>query len=260
MSSKVREFYNDAWQRMPYLSAESSEQHPLSRSLREFVATCGLSDKKCLEVGSGRGLFQFHVGDYVGIDLSSSVGRLYSTAFAVAEARRLPFESESFDGLWTITVLEHVPEPEQALAEIWRVLRPGGFLFLAPAWQCRSWAAEGYPVRPYSDLHWKGRAIKASIPLRDSLPYRAITVGPKRVARLLSFLVRRRPMEFRYRKLAANYETFWMSDSDAVNSMDPFEACLWYLSRGARCLNYPTLLRALAVRTGPLLLQKPEAA
>jgi len=48
--------------------------------------------------------------------------------FAVADARTLPFEDASFDVALFHTVLCHVPEPEVALAEAFRVLRPGGQL------------------------------------------------------------------------------------------------------------------------------------
>jgi ubiquinone/menaquinone biosynthesis C-methylase UbiE len=46
-------------------------------------------------------------------------------------AQQLPFESESFDTVVATYILCTVPEPERALAEIARVLRPGGrYLFL----------------------------------------------------------------------------------------------------------------------------------
>jgi SAM-dependent methyltransferase len=42
----------------------------------------------------------------------------------------LPFADESFDVVFSQTVLFHVPHPEKALAEIKRVLRPGGVVGL----------------------------------------------------------------------------------------------------------------------------------
>ena len=38
----------------------------------------------------------------------------------------LPFETASFDGLLSLSVLEYVPDPQQALSEYARVLKPGG--------------------------------------------------------------------------------------------------------------------------------------
>jgi SAM-dependent methyltransferase len=45
------------------------------------------------------------------------------------DAHRVPFEDASFDGLVFQAVLEHVLEPERAVAEAWRTLVPGGLLY-----------------------------------------------------------------------------------------------------------------------------------
>jgi ubiquinone/menaquinone biosynthesis C-methylase UbiE len=51
--------------------------------------------------------------------------------FAVIDAQAIPYEDESFDGIIANHMLYHVPDRPQALAEIRRVLRPGGKLFAA---------------------------------------------------------------------------------------------------------------------------------
>jgi len=65
---------------------------------------------------------------------------------------------------------------------------------------------------------------------------------------------------FRYRLLVPNYEIWWQPDSDAINSMDPYEAITWFTSRGDECLNYRGHLDQLTVRTGPLIfrVRKPK--
>lgn len=50
--------------------------------------------------------------------------------FHVADVYRLPFRPSSFDALVLSEVLEHLAEPDRALAEIRRVLRPGGRLLV----------------------------------------------------------------------------------------------------------------------------------
>ena len=50
---------------------------------------------------------------------------------AVADVRRLPFCGDSFDGYWSLGVIEHFYAGYDAiLEEMWRVLRPGGVLFV----------------------------------------------------------------------------------------------------------------------------------
>jgi SAM-dependent methyltransferase len=52
-----------------------------------------------------------------------------------ADATRLPFADESFDAVIAAEILEHVPDDEVAMAEIARVLRPGGTAAVTvPAW------------------------------------------------------------------------------------------------------------------------------
>jgi ubiquinone/menaquinone biosynthesis C-methylase UbiE len=47
------------------------------------------------------------------------------------DARRLEFADAAFDGCFAIRVFQHLPDPRQALAEMIRVLRPGGRLAIA---------------------------------------------------------------------------------------------------------------------------------
>lgn len=58
-----------------------------------------------------------------------------SAALSAADAAKLPFADGSFDAVICSEVLEHVPDPEAALAEIVRVTRPGGQVALSvPRW------------------------------------------------------------------------------------------------------------------------------
>ena len=47
---------------------------------------------------------------------------------AVGDGQALPFADNTFDGVFSINVLEHVPDPARFMAEVARVLAPGGLM------------------------------------------------------------------------------------------------------------------------------------
>ena len=43
---------------------------------------------------------------------------------------KLPFESGAFDAVVSLAVLEHVQDPQRVVREAWRVLKPGGGIYV----------------------------------------------------------------------------------------------------------------------------------
>lgn len=238
------------------VARDTAEHENVEASVAQFVDAYGLRNKRVLEVGAGSGTLQDLVEGYVGLDISENARRFFHKPFVQGSATALPFRPDEFDAIWTIWTLEHVPNPEQALAEMRRVVKNGGLLFLQPAWNCPSWAAEGYQVRPYSDFDWWGKAIKASILIRSDRRFDRLFRFPTRVLRAAYLALDSGPTRLRYRKLEANFDTYWVGDSDAVNSIDSHEAYLWFKSRGDRCLNCESPLAGVS----PLIIevQKPR--
>ena len=255
VKSDLKIFYDREYLGSKYANTRRPEDHPFYAELKSFINKYQLHKKKCLEIGCGRGSLQDLVTDYVGVDISDSLKEYFHKSFYQASATELPFEDNTFDAIWTYAVLEHVPHPEKCLKEIRRVLKNNGILILLAAWQCRSWAADGLPVRPYGDLDLKRKLTKALIPVRDSILYRSSFIFPSRLIRTIEFLLSKKPLQFEYRKLNPNYEHFWMSDSDAVNSMDPYEAILWFLSRGDLCFSHTNWINRFFIRTGSIIFQ-----
>lgn len=57
------------------------------------------------------------------LDLSPHIDQV---TYQQADARQLPFDDESFDTVFSNTILHHIDDPRPVLREAWRVLRPGG--------------------------------------------------------------------------------------------------------------------------------------
>lgn len=56
--------------------------------------------------------------------------RKKSVNFEIARAEKIPSKTHAFDAVVCLCALEHLPDPRIALAEIYRVLRPGGMVYL----------------------------------------------------------------------------------------------------------------------------------
>lgn len=121
-----------------------------------------------LDVGSGAGQLAQHVLKYSGpqtriccVDLSQQMlvrarQRLKNSrpTYVTGDLARLPFASNSFDGVTCGYVLEHLPNPRPGLAELSRVMRPGGRMLLlvtedsvAGAWTSRLWCCRTHNRR-----------------------------------------------------------------------------------------------------------------
>lgn len=91
---------------------------------------------RILDVGCGPSSWLWRVGLHpVGLDLSPT----YTAAFinygepaVTGSAAALPFPDCSFDGIWSIGLLHHLPDgvARQAVSEMLRICRPGGYMVI----------------------------------------------------------------------------------------------------------------------------------
>ncbi len=79
---------------------------------------------------------------YVGLDQSSKLHRVFGDIDVRGDLSDLPFRDNSFGATLSVEVLEHVKEPGLVLAELYRVLQPGGKLFLVAP---QGWEEHGAP-------------------------------------------------------------------------------------------------------------------
>jgi ubiquinone/menaquinone biosynthesis C-methylase UbiE len=113
-------------------AAETHEQ------VARLLAPTG--DERALDVGTGAGALAIAlaplVREVVGIDVVPELlARAHARApenaeFLEADAEALPFRPGEFDLVCTARTLHHVPRPEVVIAEMTRVLRPGGTMLV----------------------------------------------------------------------------------------------------------------------------------
>jgi SAM-dependent methyltransferase len=106
--------------------------------LRIFVAPNG--DERALDVGTGAGTLALAlaplVREVVGVDVvpelleSARRAAPANASFVEADATHLPFERGFFDLACCRRTLHHVARPELVVAELARVVRPGGTIFV----------------------------------------------------------------------------------------------------------------------------------
>lgn len=103
------------------------------KGLRKNVAELApLISGKILDVGCGTQPYRnlFATDDYIGLEIDSPGNRLNERAAVLYDGKSIPFEDSTFDAVVLFEVFEHVFNPDELLAEIHRVLKLGGKIFL----------------------------------------------------------------------------------------------------------------------------------
>ncbi|MGI8906736.1 MAG: class I SAM-dependent methyltransferase [Candidatus Sumerlaeaceae bacterium] len=139
------------------------------RLLREIVKRRELAFGNMLDIGCGtkpyEAVFAPYVRRHVGIDMPFSPHE-QTRIDIYGSATQLPFSDASFDFVLCTEVLEHLPEPQQCLTEIGRVLRPGGIALVTSPFMYRIHEAP-YDFFRYTPFSYKYMAEKAGLHVED---------------------------------------------------------------------------------------------
>ena len=136
--------------------------------------------ERILDVGCGPGFYVVELleevgdaGSVVGVDSSPQMLAVAArraeehpnVAFHEADAASLPLEDESFDAILSVQVVEYVPDADRALAEMHRVLRPGGRVVVWDVdWTTVSWHSTDPAGMEAALLAWDEHLAHPALP------------------------------------------------------------------------------------------------
>jgi SAM-dependent methyltransferase len=176
------------------------------RHVAAYAAAAGLlPEGRVLDLGCGVG-HSFHLlapRQTVGVDLAAEALAGQDRETLVADMRALPLPAASFESVLSVQSLEHVPDPERVVAEVRRVLAPGGTaVFVTP--NRLTFGPPDEIVDPYHFVEFDEAALRAlcaarfeSVELRGLFgSERYLAIVARERARLDS-LLRRDPLRLR---------------------------------------------------------------
>jgi len=110
--------------------------------IEEIHNRYNMTGKRVLDIGCGtRGMVRLiaekYNPEYInGIDLGIQTEQGVNFKVQSGDARRIPFDDNTFDLVYSISTFEHINRIEETLAEVRRVLKPYGkfFAVFAPVW------------------------------------------------------------------------------------------------------------------------------
>ena len=157
--------------------ADDCEPYAFSNRIHRYETARG---KRVLDVGCGNGYvlsrYARHGAEVCGIDLTETAVNLSRRRFELeglagefrsTDGNAIPYPDASFDIACSMGVLHHVEDPRPMLAEMRRVLRPGGRLILM-LYHRRSWKYRVVlPLRRRLDPAYRGKSQQEALNMND---------------------------------------------------------------------------------------------
>jgi ubiquinone/menaquinone biosynthesis C-methylase UbiE len=127
-----------------------------------------------LDAGCGTGLITRHLdGAVIGLDingwnLAQAREHAPQASFIIGDMENLPLADEKIDLVVCSETLEHLLQPQHAIAEFARVLRPGGRLIGSvphrhPVWYLRKYMLTTCPITEPFHHHYKISEVKSML-------------------------------------------------------------------------------------------------
>lgn len=158
------------------------------------AATALSPGSRILDVGSGdapyRELFTDH--KYLTIDMEGTPYQPEQPPDFLGPAHDLPLDDGSLDAVLCTQVLEHVPNPAEVMLEFFRVLRPGGSLWLTTplTWYLHELPHDYYRYTPAGLEHL---ATQAGFAGHETKPMNSTPDTIGQLLRHLGYLLGRQP-------------------------------------------------------------------
>jgi ubiquinone/menaquinone biosynthesis C-methylase UbiE len=170
----------DAYEHDPYETCFTYSRMRLEEALDEYLPRVA-GGQSALDVGCGTGhhlrILSARGFEVTGVDGSGAMlekAREISPSAALHEAdvADLPFPDTSYDLALCIEVLRYLPDPERCIAEIARVLRPGGV--------CLATAAPRFSLNGYALVN----RVAVMVPVGDLVRLKQFFTTPAELERL----------------------------------------------------------------------------
>jgi SAM-dependent methyltransferase len=127
---EIKKIYEECWLAQP-ADSELGHQWVYLRRFIPKIKDCRILDAGC---GTGRYALALAAQGYSqldGIDLFDQIDTSGTFRYKRGSIDRIEFPDESFDFVYSLSVLYYLPQPRNGLSEMWRVLKPGGTLVLS---------------------------------------------------------------------------------------------------------------------------------
>jgi glycosyltransferase involved in cell wall biosynthesis len=170
------------------------------RALGNFLPSCkGIF----LDIGCGEVPYKawiltrnYDITNYIGLDIENPLYQGHRKPDLFWDGKRIPLGDNSVDCAMATELFEHLPDPEQVMAEICRVLKPDGKIFFTVPflWSLHTVPHDEYRYTPFSlERHLKNSGF-------SSINIKALGGWDASLAQVIGLWVRRKPMAEEQRK------------------------------------------------------------